>query len=212
MLLSGLVHVCYNRYINMAIIQDKMKDLNLALQAQSGDQSAFGILYDAYVKHIYDFVYYKTLNKEVAEDITSIIFIKAWKNIRQFNTESFMAWLYSISRNAIIDYYRSNKGNINIEDCWDLADKSNFLEKIDVDLKIEKIKEAMKSLSLVERDIIIMRFWLDIPFKDIAERLGKNEGAVKMALSRSLKNLKNKIPLALIILAPGIINICKKLN
>lgn len=196
----------------MVINFDSNTDLSLAHLAQNGDSEAFGKLYDIYIKNIYGFVYYKTMNKEVAEDITSSVFMKAWKNIKQFREESFAAWLYAIARHAVIDHYRKSKENINIEDCWDLADKKDFLEQIDTDLQISDIKEAMKSLSGTEREVIIMRFWLELSFKDIAERLNKNEGAVKMSLSRALNNLRDKIPLALIILGPGIINICKRMN
>lgn len=180
--------------------------------AQNGNSEAFGKLYDIYIKSIYDFVYYKTFNKETAEDITSLVFMKAWKNIAQFREESFVAWLYSIARNAVIDHYRRNRENLDIEDFWDIADQKDMLSQVDIDLKIGDIKKAMQSLSTTEREILIMRFWLDLSFKEIAERLNKNEGAVKMALSRTLNNLRSTIPLALIILAPGIINICKKMN
>lgn len=195
----------------MAIISKK-QELNLALAAKSGNSESFGRLYEIYIKKIYDFIYYKTLNKEVAEDITSIVFIKAWNKIEQFREGSFSAWLYMIARNAVTDYYRREKGYDNIDDCWDLADKTDFLTTIDRDLDVDLIKEAMKSLKDQEREILIMRFWLDLSFSEIAERLNKKEGAVKMALGRTLKDLKNKVPLAMIILWPEIINICKKIN
>lgn len=195
----------------MAIIS-KQQELDLALEAKAGKSESFGRLYDTYVKKIYDFIYYKTLNKEVAEDITSIVFIKAWDKIGQFKDGNFSAWLYMIARNAVTDYYRREKGHDDIDDCWDLADKNDFLAEIDDGLNVDIIKEAMKSLKDQDREILIMRFWLDLPFSEIAERLNKKEGAVKMALGRALKDLKNKIPLAIIILWPEIINICKKIN
>jgi RNA polymerase sigma-70 factor (ECF subfamily) len=196
----------------MAIISPPQSDLDLVQRAKTGDGAAFGELYDTYIKSIYNFIFFKTLIKETAEDITSIVFTKAWQKIGQFKGESVAAWLYAISRNAVADYYRSEKNNLNIEDFWDLADTDNFLEKIDSGLAIGEIKKAMSSLSAREREIIIMRFWLDMSFKEIAASFGKQEGAVKMTLKRSLRALKNKIPLALIILGPNIINICQIKN
>jgi RNA polymerase sigma-70 factor (ECF subfamily) len=196
----------------MAIISPPQSDLDLVQRAKTGDGAAFGELYDTYIKSIYNFIFFKTLIKETAEDITSIVFTKAWQKIGQFKGESVAAWLYAISRNAVADYYRSEKNNLNIEDFWDLADTDNFLEKIDSGLAIGEIKKAMSSLSAREREIIIMRFWLDMSFKEIAASFGKQEGAVKMTLKRSLQALKNKIPLALIILGPNIINICQIKN
>jgi RNA polymerase sigma-70 factor (ECF subfamily) len=196
----------------MAIISPPQSDLDLLQQAKTGDGAAFGKLYDIYIKPIYNFIFYKTLIKETAEDITSIVFTKAWQKIGQFKGESVAAWLYAISRNAVADYYRREKNNLNIEDFWDLANTDNFLEKIDLGLAFGEIKKAMQSLSAREREIIIMRFWLDMSFKEIAASLGKQEGAVKMTLKRSLQEVKNKIPLALIILGPNIINICQSKN
>lgn len=190
----------------------KQQELDLALETKKGNSESFGRLYEIYIKKIYDFIYYKTLNKEVAEDITSIVFAKAWDKIDQFKNGSFSAWLYMIARNAVVDYYRREKGHDDIDDCWDLADKTDFLANIDNDLNVDLIREAMKGLKDQDREILIMRFWLDLSFSEIAERLNKKEGAVKMALGRTLKNLKNKIPLAMIILWPEIINICKKIN
>jgi len=196
----------------MAIISPPQSDLDLLQQAKTGDSVAFGKLYDIYIKPIYDFIFYKTLIKETAEDITSIVFTKAWQKIGQFKGESVAAWLYAISRNAVADYYRREKNNLNIEDFWDLANTDNFLEKVDLGLAFGEIKKAMQNLSAREREIIIMRFWLDMSFKEIAISLEKQEGAVKMALYRSLQSIKNKIPLALIILGPNIINICQSKN
>ncbi len=195
--------------MDMSQYLQQQNDFILVQKAQSGDATAFGILYDSYIKKIYNFIYYKTLNKEVAEDVCSETFIKAWKNIGQLHDGSFSAWLYTIARNSVIDYYRQAKDHSNIEDCWDLSDGKDFLEKIDCDLKIEIIKQALSSLKIEERDLLIMRLWLDLPFKEIAEQLNKTEGAAKMSFSRALTSLKNKIPLAIFILGPELLNIWK---
>ena len=187
----------------------QINNLLLIEQAQAGKSEAFGELYDFYIKKIYDFVYYKTLHKNTAEDIVSEVFLRAWKNINQFKDGSFSAWLYAIARNAVIDNYRKQQDLIDIDDCWDLSDGQDFLAKIDGGLKIEKIKQAMSELKSSDRELVIMRLWLDMSFKDIAEQLGKTEGAVKMSFGRALVSLKNKIPLALIILWPELIKIWK---
>lgn len=196
----------------MAIILDKQEETVLIRQAQAGDPEAFGRLYDFYIKKIYDFIYYKTLHKDTAEDLTSEVFTKVWKNITQFSTGSFSAWLYTIARNSVVDYYRRQKDNVNLEDCWDLSDNEDFLGRIDDNLKVETIKQAMSELKSAERELIIMRLWLDLSFAEISEQTGRSEGAVKMSFGRALDKIRNKVPLAIFILWPEIIHICKKIN
>lgn len=204
--------VCYNSSKIMANILDKETETVLIAAAKERNTEAFGSLYDAFVKKIYDFVYYKTLNREVAEDIVSLVFIKAWQKINQFKGGSFSAWLYMIARNAVTDHYRRDKKNIDIDDCWDLSDDNDFLVKVDTDLNLESLRGALTGLNSRERDILIMRFWQDLSFAEIAERLEKKEGAVKMACGRALQALKTKMPLAVFILLPELINICRRTN
>lgn len=191
----------------MAITSLLPDKLQLVTDAKQGDAEAFGRLYDGHIKPIYDFIFYKTLNKEIAEDITSTVFMKAWKNISQCQAESFSAWLYSIARRAVADYYRQKKDNIDIDDCWDLADSEDMFTKIETNLQIGTIKEELKKLKNQDREIIIMRFWLGLSFQEIANYLDKNEGAVKMSLSRALKDIRARVSVSLIILFPVIIKI-----
>ena len=189
-------------------INDFLPDkLQLIAAAKEGNAEAFGRLYDGHIKPIYDFIFYKTLDKETAEDITSTVFMKAWKNISQCHPESFAAWLYTIARRAVTDFYRQKKDNIDIDDCWDLADSADMFTKIEANLQFEAVRAELKKLRNQEREIIIMRFWLGLSFQEIAVYLDKSEGAVKMSLSRALKDIRARLPLALIIMLPLIIQI-----
>ena len=184
-----------------------MTDNELVALAQTGSSDAFSRLYDTYIRKIYNFVYYKTLNKEVAEDIVSAVFLKAWRSLDTYKQDNFSAWLYSIARNTVTDYYRQKKDHKDIDDCWDLACLDDLEGRIDMGLKMEEVKKALANLKSEEREIIIMRFWLEIPFAEIANNLVKSEGAVKMSLARALKKLRVDLILLLIILAPKLIKI-----
>lgn len=149
------------------------------------------------------------MHQQIAEDICADVFLKAWKNLDQFKSGSFQAWLYSIARNAVIDHYRSSKEIKNIEDCWDLSADEDLLTKTDELIQIERIKEIISSLKLLDREILTMRFWQELSFAEIAEYLGKEEGAIKMACMRAIKKLKNKIPVKSLLFLLGLINIWK---
>ena len=180
---------------------DRVSELKLALLAKNGDQAAFGALYNEYIRKIYDFIYFKTLNKEIAEDLTSQVFLKILKHISNFKSDNFSAWLYTIARNTVIDHYRSDKNYKNIEDCWDLADSGDLVAEADTELLMSKVRVAMKKLSVSDRELLTMRLWSDMTFKEIALNLQKNEPAVKMAFSRALQKLRGEIsPLLLLII------------
>lgn len=187
------------------------EELNLAFQARTGSSEAFATLYNYNIKKIYDFIYYKTLNKELAEDLTSQVFLKVLKNISKFNSDNFSAWLYTIARHTVIDYYRSNKETKNIDDCWDLADLSNLIDDVEDVLNLEKIKSAMQELSVADRELLVMRLWLDLSFKDIALSLNKKEATVKVSFGRAVNRLRQKITPALFLIISLSI-ICKKLS
>jgi len=202
MLLFSTESVCYNRDISMAIKDNRQEEYSLALAAKKGEAEAFGRLYESYIKKIYDFIYYKTLNKETAEDLTSAVFVKAWDKMPSFRGESFAAWLYAIARNAVIDHYRQEKATTDIEDCWDIADNQDFISRIDNNLRLSSIKEALSSLKPAAREVLIMRFWLDLSFREIAERSGRSEAAAKMMLARALREIRGQVSLALLLLWP----------
>lgn len=203
------------RYIKYKTIVTNMlnheEELNLAYKAKLGDSDAFAALYNDNIKKIYDFVYFKTLNKELTEDLTSQIFLKVLKNISQFKSDNFAAWLYTIARHTIIDYYRSNQVTKNIEDCWDLADSIDLVDNTHDSLQLEKIREAMKFLSASDRELLIMRLWLDLSFKEIANTLEKKEATVKVSFGRAINRLRQKVTPTLFLLISLSI-ICKKLN
>ncbi len=187
------------------------EELDLISKARLGDSNAFATLYNANIKKIYNFIYFKTLNKELAEDLTSQVFLKALKNIISFKYENFSAWLYAIARHTVVDYYRSSQEIKNIEDCWDLADDINLTESAHDNLNLEKVKEAMQFLSTADRELLIMRLWLDLPFKEIASSLNKKESAVKVSFGRALDRLRQKVsPILFLLLSLSII--CKKIN
>lgn len=167
----------------------------LVLKSKQGDNLAFGMLYDRYIKRIYNFVFYKTYNKEIAEDITSQTFFKALNNIQSVDPErSFSSWLYKIAQNTVIDHYRKDRPTQDIDDVWDISDETDFVHDIETDLQFKKVKKHLDQLSLVERDIIIMRVWQDMSYKEIAEVVGKTEANCKMIYSRSIKKLREMMP------------------
>lgn len=184
-----------------------LEEKALVVSCQEGNSAAFEPLYTAYVRKIYDFIYYKTRHKETAEDLTSLTFEKALDKISQCDpSESFKSWLYAIARNSVIDYYRRRRPSRSIEDSWDIADPDvNIIEDLDMQSSFEKAKKYLGKLSLEQRDIIFMRVWQEMPYKEIAQVIGKSEDNCKMIFSRAMARLRSFMPQALALMVSALI-------
>jgi len=174
----------------------------IILKCQKGDLENFSVLYDHYVKKIYDFIYYRTHHKETAEDLTSRAFMKALEKIGSFDNGRgyFSAWLYRIARNSVIDHYRTKKIDIDIADIWDLSSNEEIERDIDTAEKLKSVEKYIKNLKINQREIILMRVWQEMSYKEIAEVLGKSEASCKMVFMRSMAKLKKEMPLSLYLL------------
>ncbi|MFH1375794.1 MAG: sigma-70 family RNA polymerase sigma factor [Patescibacteria group bacterium] len=171
-------------------------------RVQSGETEIFSELYEAYVRKIYAFIFYKTHHRESAEDLSSQTFLKALNKINSFDQEkgTFQAWLYQIARNGVTDHYRSLKISSNIEDVWDLSSGDDVARDASVRDQLAEVQGALQRFSPAQREIVILRVWEGLHYAEIAEIVGKSEAACKMDFSRTIKNLKKEIILTLLLL------------
>jgi RNA polymerase sigma-70 factor, ECF subfamily len=171
-------------------------------QFQQGNLREFGRLYDEYVKKVYAFIYFKTHHRETAEDLTSIVFMKAMENIRSFDAKKapFKAWLFQIARNTVIDHYRTFREPVDIEDAWDLKSGQDVERDVEMELKVQAVQKYMEKLKPEQREIVLLRVWGDHSFKEIAEITGKSEAAAKMMFKRVIDTLRGDFALLAIAL------------
>lgn len=179
------------------------EETTLIARYQHGESDAFGELYDRYITKIYRFIYYKVLHKETAEDIASDVFYKALANLASYDITKgpFAAWLYRIARNAVIDHYRATKATTNIEDVFDLGINERIAERIDAAATLAHVSEYMSTLTSKQREIVTLRIWGELRYREIAEIVGGSEDSVKMTFSRVIKDIREKFgPVAILLL------------
>jgi len=160
----------------------------------------FGHIYDQYIEKIYRFVYLKVNSQEIAEDITSKVFLKGWESFRiqnsEFRIQNEGAFLYQIARNAVIDHYRE-KGRtkvVSTEVSTQLAQPGKDLqEKAIINADFAVVKSAIQGLKKDYQDIIIWHYVDDMPIAEIAKTLNKPAGTIRVMLHRGLKDLKKLI-------------------
>ena len=166
------------------------------------DPDNFEGLYEKYVRKIFNFIYYKTHHKETAEDLTSETFMKALKNFSAFKKEkgSFSSWIYSIARNTVIDFYRTKKSHLNIEDIWDLTEDGDILQDLDTKMKLKEARKYLKNFSAEHREIVLLRVWEGMSYKEIAQITGKDEVNCRVIFSRTISSLRQASAFALLAL------------
>ena len=181
-----------------------MEDKELVIQCQSGNLSVFWELYDRYIDRIYKFIYLKTSSREIAEDITSEVFYKAMNSIGSFRskeeTASFKSWIYTIANNKVIDFYRTKKQVSDIEECYNLWTHKDFSWDVDNKDKVNKVLDFLETLKVDQKEVILLRIWEDLSYKEISEITGKSLDNCKKIVSRNLKNIQANFILILLII------------
>jgi RNA polymerase sigma-70 factor (ECF subfamily) len=169
----------------------------LVLQAQAGNSEAFGQLYDAYMERIYRFVYFRVEDQQTAEDITSQVFLKAWSNLDRFsfNRTPYLAWLYTIAHNAVIDHYRTRKVTAALDDVQlSQQDHAEAVEnEIDLSSEMKTIKTALQELTDDQQKVLTLKFIEGMSNNEIARHLGKREGAIRALQMRGLQALAKQL-------------------
>jgi len=157
-----------------------------------GDKESFSIIYDTLVDNIYKFIYFKVHSRD-AEDLTELVFIKAWENRKKYDhtKSSFTSWLYTIARNTVIDHYRVSKQvdqlDTAIEDDKKRSNPKKLTEEV---LNATTMRKAVEKLPKNYRDVVLLRFIQDMSYSEIAQTLDKTEGAIRIMQFRALRQLK----------------------
>jgi len=132
-------------------------------------------------------------NSTVAEDLTSDVFLKALANFESFDqSRTFNAWIYTIARNHLLNYYRTANREIELPNATDL--NTDCRKQVELSLELSKIIEKIKELDSYYREVLLLRFVDGLDNKEMAEVLGKEEGAVRTQISRALNELRKKLP------------------
>jgi RNA polymerase sigma-70 factor (ECF subfamily) len=177
-------------------LEPGMDELTLIRLSQQGDREMFAQLYDAYVERIYRYVYFRVTEDMLAEDITSQVFLKVWEKLGSYQAgrSPFMAWLYRIAHNAVIDHYRRKRVTISLEDVEEIntirfshADEVD--EKLDLQVQSLQLREALQKLTEKQRQVLILKFMGGLSTPEIAQQLGQRQGAVRALQMRGLQEL-----------------------
>ncbi len=179
-----------------------MQDTVLVGSFLQWNASSFWEIYEKYVDDIYRFVYRKTWDTQTAEDLTSDIWIKIFKNIAKYSEQSwatFRSWIYTIAQNTVIDYYRTHKQNTDIDESLIPAIDNDFAQMVDNSQTLKDVTSYLQTLSPREQEIVFLRVWDDLSYKEISKILWISIDNCKQIYSRSLKKIQANVALVFLI-------------
>ena len=163
-------------------------------RAVGGDAEAFGRLYDMYADRIYRHIYYRISNIEDARDLTQEVFMKAWQALPRYRRTKtpFLGWLFTISHNRVIDYYRTKKDCAYLNDNAILIeDREGSPERLAEDqFTQQEIRRVIIQLPKDQQQVILMSFIEGFAYKEIATALNKTEGNIRVIMYRALKKMR----------------------
>jgi len=162
----------------------------------------FEDLISRFEKKILNFILrISSFKKEEAEEILQEVFLKAWKNLNDFDKDlKFSTWIFTIARYETISHFRKTKSrfetfspDLKIEDLEKISSKINIEKEIGLKIKQEKIRKIINDLPTKYKEVLILKFLEEKTTKEIADILKKPEKTISTLIHRAKKLLKNNL-------------------
>lgn len=171
-------------------------DANLIRRCQSGDQKAFRLLYERYAPQVYGFLLGYLRDPGLAEDMTQETFVRVWQALPRYREQGqFRAWLFRIARRLAIDAERHRKARPTVpllapQRDAQAEDPAHLLEHQQA---VDELMEALGRLKPSYREVLVLRFLLDLSVAETAKVLGRSTGAVRVLQHRALRALRKQM-------------------
>lgn len=167
-------------------------ELSLLARAQDLDKEAIAQIHDAYHGAIYRYISFRVDDPQTVEDLTSEVFIRFVHALRRRRgpTDNIGGWLYGTAANVVKEHYRAQRKQPLAHLDESLPGKGLGPEQdVSARLAAEQLRQAMGDLTVEQQEVLALRFGYGMRHREIAETLGKSEGAVRMLQVRAIAAL-----------------------
>lgn len=166
----------------------KMSEQQLSEAVRSSDSAAFKILYYRYYEPLYRYIFYRLHSKELTKDLLQDVFTRLWVNRGKFDpSKSLKAYIYSITSNLVIDYYRKRSSRIKYKNeslnVRLFSSDDSAEDRISIQNAISKLKDKVK-------DAFILNRYEGFTYKEIAEIQDISVKTVEKRMSKALQCLR----------------------
>ena len=172
-----------------AALKTEEADEQLLIEAAQKNPGRFAELYEANFERVYAFVVSRVRNRDEAQDVTAEVFHKALAHLGRFEWRGapFAAWLYRIAANALADRAARAAREREIPSPDDPAPAPDGLEEAE---RRARLFRLVRSLPRDQHRVIVLRFSEEMSIREIAQAMGRTEGAVKQLQFRALETLR----------------------
>ena len=183
--------------VNGMIMAGGTPEPELIVRARAGDRTAFAALYTAHRDTVYRYLYNRTRDRNLAEDLTQDVFVRALSRLETFSaprSSGFAGWLSTIARNIHLDYVKLARVRLeslvdDVEEATCDHDRSaelSAMRELDIAEATHTVAAAMRDLTPYQRQCVELRFLEGLTVPETAARLDKGIGAVKTLQFRAM--------------------------
>jgi len=150
-------------------------------------------LYEEYYDKITRYAYTRIGNRHDAEDIAGEVFLKALESLKTYKDQGIpmQSWLFKIAHNMVVDHLRSaaKRKYVSIDNI-DLADNADPAATTELNMEMERVKQAMEKLTEDQQEVIRLRFMAGLSSREVSGVMLKSDGAVREMQSAALAKLR----------------------
>lgn len=187
----------------MIMKNELITDAVLVSNYIKGDESSLAVLIKRHKQKIYSFIYSKVFDRDITEDVFQDTFIKVIRTLKlgKYNEEGkFLPWVMRIAHNLVIDHFRKNNRMPKFDNSSDfdifsvISDSSLNAEKVLIKDQVENdIKRLIEELPEDQKQVLVMRMYNDMSFKEISENTGVSINTALGRMRYALINLRKVI-------------------
>lgn len=173
-----------------------VEDIRLIQMAKDGDAEAFGVLYERHSQRVFRFLYAHLDNHQDAEDLMEEVFMRVWHSISGYHEKGvpFLAFLFRIARNGLIDHYRRSKQSQNLTSIDELS-LSDYQpepgEALATTLEYQEVRQVLGKLREDYRTVLVLRLLSDLSPEETAQVMQRSTGAVRVLQHRALLAMRD---------------------
>lgn len=163
-------------------------DADLIREAKAASPEAWARIYDDCARRIYLYAFGRTGNRQIAEDVTSTVFLNAFKSISSYDPsrQRLLPWLYGVARHALVDHLRKARPTVNLDNVQHGAAPDQAVEGIDLRATIAKLPGT-------QQEVVALYYYAGLSVHEIAALLKKSETAVYSLHARALRTLRDRL-------------------